>query len=119
MATADLILKNANVVTLEPGLPRAELVAIKGDRILLVAGNESLESVSGAGTRVIDCAGKTIVPGFNDAHCHIFSLVRQLLSVDISPSAVKSIEDIKAAITQKTQQTPLGKWVTARGYNDF
>ncbi|OGO22395.1 MAG: hypothetical protein A2Z28_02080 [Chloroflexi bacterium RBG_16_51_9] len=99
--------------------PSAEMVAVKGDRILLVAGNENLDEVRGAGTRVIDCAGKTVVPGFNDAHCHVFSLIRQLLSIDISPSAVDSIEDIKVAIAQKTQQTPRGNWVTATGYNDF
>ncbi len=119
MPTADLILKNANVVTMEPGLPRAEIVAVKGDRILLVSGNESLETVRGANTKIIDCAGKIIVPGFNDAHCHIFSLLRQLLSLDISPSAVGSIEGIKAAISQQTQKTPLGNWIVATGYNDF
>ena len=72
MPVADLILKNANVISVDPIQPTAELVAIKGDKILLVAGNESLQSVRGAKTKVIDCQGKTVVPGFNDAHCHIF-----------------------------------------------
>ena len=119
MPTADLILKNANVITMEPDAPRAELVAVKGDRIVLVGGNDSLDSVTGPGTRVVDCEGKTVVPGFNDAHCHVFSFLRQLLSVDIGPSSVKSIEDIKAAIYKKAQKTPPGRWITAAGYNDF
>ena len=119
MPIADLILKNARVITMDPAQPAAEMVAIMGDRILLVSGNDSVESVRGAGTRVIDCAGKTIVPGFNDAHCHVFSLLRQLLSIDISASSVSSIEDIKAAIYQKAQQTPPSQWLTATGYNDF
>ena len=72
MTVADLILKNARVITMDAARPAAEMVAVKGDRILLVGGNKDLESLKGAGTRVIDCAGKTIVPGFNDAHCHIF-----------------------------------------------
>jgi predicted amidohydrolase YtcJ len=75
MQTADLILRNANVITIDTAQPVAELVAIKGSRILLVTGHDELEQVSGAKTRVIDCQGKTLVPGFNDAHCHIFSLV--------------------------------------------
>src|SRR3989338_2052591 len=116
---ADLILKNARVITMDAAQPSAEMVAVKGDQILLVGGSESLESVTGPGTRVIECSGKTVVPGFNDAHCHVFSLIRQLLSVDISPSSVSSIEDIKAAIYRKAQQTAPGQWLTAFGYNDF
>ena len=119
MPAADLILKNANVVTVDPGQPTAEVVAVKGDKILLVAGNESLESVRGAKTRVIDCRGKTVVPGFNDAHCHIFSFIRKLLSIDLSPSSVSSISDIKAAISHKAQNTPSGQWISGTDYNDF
>jgi len=116
---ADLILKNANVITIDPGQPSAELVAIKGDKILLVANSGSLESVRGTKTRVIDCQGKTLVPGFNDAHCHIFSFLRKLISIDLSPPSVSSIDDIKAAIRQKAENTPPGQWITGTDYNDF
>ena len=119
MQVADLVLKNANVITVDPGQPTAELVSIKGDKILLVAGNENLESVRGARTRVIDCQGKTVVPGFNDAHCHIFSFLRKLLSIDLSPASVSSISDIKAVISRKAQSTPSGQWLTGTDYNDF
>lgn len=119
MLAADLILKKANVITMEPSHPPAELVAIKGDRVLLVAGNEELESVRGAGTRIVDCQGRTVVPGFNDAHCHLFSFIRKLLSVDLSPLSVSSINDIKAAIRHRARNTPLGKWLGGTGYNEF
>jgi len=119
MPVADLILKNANVITVDPGQPTAELVGIKGDKILLVADNESLGSVRGVKSKVIDCQGKTVVPGFNDAHCHIFSFLRKLLSIDLSPSSASSISDIKAAISQKAENTPGGQWITGTDYNDF
>ncbi|GAI35756.1 unnamed protein product, partial [marine sediment metagenome] len=119
MPAADIILKNANVITIDPGQPTAELVAIKGDKILLVAGGERLESVRGAKTKIIDCQGKTVVPGFNDAHCHIFSFIRMLLSINLSPSSVSSISDIKAAIRHQAQNTPPGKWLTGTDYNEF
>jgi len=119
MPVADLILKNAKVITMNSGNPSAGLVAIRGDRIWLVADNSELDSVSGAKTRVIDCQGKAVVPGFNDAHCHLFSLVRKLLSLDLSPSSVSSIAEMKAAIWHRAQNTPLGRWVTATGYNEF
>jgi len=119
MPAADLILKNARVITADAPQPGAGLVAISGDTITVVAGNDSLESFKGAGTRVIDCEGKTLVPGFNDAHCHIFSFLRKLQSVDLSPPKVSSIEDIKAAIRRKVENTPPGQWITGTDYNDF
>jgi len=115
----DLILKNASVITADPDKPAAGLVAVRGDRIMLVSDEDNLESVQGAGTRVIDCQGKTVVPGFNDAHCHIFSFLRKLLSVDLSPPKIRSIEDIKAAISKKAADTPRGQWITGTDYNDF
>ncbi len=119
MPAADIILKNANVITMDAGQPTAELVAITGDKISLVSGNDELESVAGASTRVIDCQGKTVVPGFNDAHCHLFSFIRKLLSLDLSPSAVGSIADIKTAIHRRVKETPPGKWLSGTDYNEF
>jgi len=119
MSGADLILKNANVVTIDARQPQAQMVAIRSDRILLVGNNDAIPSVKGAGTREIDCHGKTVVPGFNDAHCHIFSLIRKLLSIDLSPASVKSISDIKSAIRQRAQNIPPGEWLSATDYNEF
>jgi predicted amidohydrolase YtcJ len=119
MPDADLVLKNANVITVDPIKPTAGTVAIKGDRILLVGDNQSLESVKGSNTRVIDCQGKTVVPGFVDAHCHIFSFIRKLLGVDLSPPSVRSIEDIKEVVHRKAVHTPSGKWITGTDYTDF
>jgi predicted amidohydrolase YtcJ len=117
--SADLVLKNAKVITMNPDYPAAELVAIEGSRVLAVAGSEELEQLKGAKTRVIDCQGRTVVPGFNDAHCHIFPFIRSLRELDLSPSAVGSIVDIKAAIRHRAQSLPPGKWLTGSGYNEF
>jgi len=119
MPVADLILKNANVITMDSRQSKAELVAIKDGKILLVAGNEELESARGAGTKVIDCQGRTVVPGFNDAHCHAISFIRKLLSLDLSPSSVDSIDDIKTTIRNRAKNIPPGEWLTGTDYNDF
>ena len=116
---ADLILKNANVITMNPACPAAELVAIKGNRILLVATSEGMEPVRGARTKIIDCHGKTVVPGFNDAHCHVFSFIRKRRSLDLSPSSVRSIADIKVAIRRQVQSLSPGSWLLGDGYNEF
>ena len=119
MPVADLILKNANVITMDPRQPKAELVAIKDDKILLVAGNKELESVRGTETKVIDCQGKTLIPGFNDAHCHVISFIRKLISLDLSPSSIGSINDIKTNIHNRAENIPPGEWITGTDYNDF
>ncbi|MBI2848159.1 MAG: amidohydrolase [Chloroflexi bacterium] len=119
MPSADLVLKNANVVTMDPAQPHAELVAAKGDRILFVGRNADFDLVKGNRTRVIDCQGKTVVPGFNDAHCHIFSYLRKLLSIDLSPQYVRSISDIKGLIKAKADTTPSGQWISGTDYNEF
>jgi predicted amidohydrolase YtcJ len=117
--SADLVFTNANVITMDSGQPGAQLVATRGDRILMVGTSRDLDSVRGPATRVIDCQGKTIVPGFNDAHCHVFSMIRKQLSVDLSPASVSSITDIKAAISRRLQSLPTTKWVIGTDYNEF
>jgi predicted amidohydrolase YtcJ len=115
----DLVLKNAKVITMNAAQPVAELVAVSDDSIFFVGGNSELDRLTGKSTRVIDCAGKTLVPGFNDAHLHIFSLIRKLLSIDLSPAAVRSVADIKEAIRKKAESTPPGTWISGTDYNEF
>ncbi len=119
MPYSNIILKNANVITMDAGRPSAELVAITDDKITMVAGNAAIDTISDVGTKIIDCAGRTVVPGFNDAHLHFFSLVRKLLSIDLSPPAVRSIADIKDAVRRKAAGTPPGTWISGTDYNEF
>jgi predicted amidohydrolase YtcJ len=116
---ADLLLRNASVVTLDQAKPTAAIVAIKGNRILHVGNKEEAESLVGAKTKIIDCAGKTVIPGFNDAHCHPLALTASLLSVDCGPASARSIRELQARIRQRAEQTPQGEWIRAKGYNEF
>jgi predicted amidohydrolase YtcJ len=116
---ADLILKNANIITIDPLKPFARLVAIGNGRIVFVGADDQQGAWQGAGTKVIDCGGKTLVPGFNDAHCHIHSFLRKLLSLDLSPPAVKSIYDIQAVLKRKADKAPPSQWIVGTDYNDF
>ena len=116
--SADLLLYNAQVITLDQRQPTAELVAIGGNRILGVGGKDCLELYRGTETRLIDCEGRTVVPGFIDAHCHPLAFATTLLHVNCSPSAVKDIAGIQAGICRRAEQTPEGKWVRAAQYNE-
>jgi predicted amidohydrolase YtcJ len=95
------------------------MVAVEGDSISYVGNSKELDSFVGAGTRVIDCAGKAVLPGFNDAHLHLYSLVGKLLGIDLTPSSVRSIADIKEKVREKARHTPPGTWLSGVGFNEF
>ena len=86
-----LVLLNANVLTMQRDRPRAEAVAIAGDRILSVGNNADIRRLSSTHTRIVDCHGLTLLPGFNDAHCHLPGLARRLQDLDCSPQRAMSI----------------------------
>ena len=70
-ATADLVIKNAKIVTIDKDNPRAQAVAFKGQTIIAVASNKAVEKYIKEGvTEVIDAQSRLVVPGFNDAHIH-------------------------------------------------
>ncbi|MFH1651912.1 MAG: amidohydrolase [Chloroflexota bacterium] len=119
MPQAELVLKNVRVITMDHRRPYAVALAVRGDRVLMAGGVAEAASVTGPRTRVLDLGGGTVVPGFNDAHGHLFSFIRQLLGIDLSPEAVSSIEDIKAAVLRKARQTPTGEWLSGSGYNEY
>jgi predicted amidohydrolase YtcJ len=113
----DLILTNAKVITMNAGQPAAGMVAVDGDTIFSVGSSDAASRMTGKYTKVIDCGGKTVMPGFNDAHVHIFSLIKKLLSVDVSRA--RTIGDIKEAIRNKAAETPPGNWISGTDYNEF
>jgi len=119
MPTADLIFKNTDVITVDGKQPKADFVAVKCDKILFTGSKDFLNDFTGPNTRFIDCAGKTLLPGFNDAHCHVYSLLRKLTGIDLGAPGIKSIKDVQAAIKAKTAKTPPGEWITGTDYNEF
>jgi len=115
----DLVLKNARVLTVDRQQPVAGTVAVDGERIFAVGDAEDAELFVTPDTKTIDCQGLTLVPGFNDAHCHIFSFVRNQLSIDLGAPDIRSIEDIKAAVQKRAAATPPGQWIVGANYSDF
>ncbi len=67
---ADLVVRNANVLTIDKDHPRAEAVAVIGEEIVAVGSDRAIEAYIGEATEVIDADGRLVVPGFNDAHAH-------------------------------------------------
>jgi predicted amidohydrolase YtcJ len=70
---AELIILNAQVLTMDVASPRAEAVALQGNRILAVGDSATLHALAGPDTRIIDAKGATLLPGFVESHLHLFS----------------------------------------------
>ena len=115
---ADLILRNARVLAMEPQHPRASFVAIREGRILGVGGSREQASFTDPRTKVVDCQSMTLIPGFHDAHCHLLALASSLLSLNCRPPRVDSIAQIKELVRKEALVTPPGRWIKAFGYDE-
>lgn len=69
--TPHLILTNARVLTMDPAHPRAEAIALAGERIAAIGTRAEIEALAGPGTEVFDCNGATLMPGFVESHLHL------------------------------------------------
>jgi predicted amidohydrolase YtcJ len=107
--TADLIVTNAKVWTVDANHPRAQAVAVLGDRIVLVGSNADVEGLRGPHTRMIDAGGKLLVPGFNDAHVHFVNGGLQLDSVQLDD--VTGPEEFVRRVAEQAKKTPKGEWI--------
>lgn len=116
---ADLILFNANVLTMDHSFPKAELVAVRNRKILHVTRNEKWKEFKDAHTIVFDCRKRTVLPGFIDAHCHLQAFAESLVNLKLDHSNVKSIQDIQAEIKAVSKHHPPGAWIRLAGYNEF
>jgi predicted amidohydrolase YtcJ len=117
----DLIVINANVITVDPGLPRAEAFAVSNGRIVRVGTTRAIRQLAGHETVVVDAKGRTVTPGFNDPHLHprpTYPPDSPYEPVDLSPERVPTIDAMIAVLRAKAAITPAGMWVIGRGYND-
>ena len=112
---ADLLLVNADVVTVDDALPRAEAVAIAGDRILDVGSTEAMAKYRGENTEVIDLEGQMVIPGFIEGHGHYTSFGGSLMILDFRYA--KSFAEIVAMVAEAAAETPPGEWIIGRGWH--
>lgn len=104
-----LLLLNAAVRTMDARQPCAEAVAIAGNRIVAVGSATELSASAGRCTRVIDAGGRTVLPGFNDAHVHFLTGGFSLGSVDLRDA--RSPEEMAQRLAAHVRNLSAGRWV--------
>jgi predicted amidohydrolase YtcJ len=112
----DALLFNGNVLTMEPAA-RAGAVAFQNGRIAAVGDTKALLAEAGPRTTLYDLEGRTVVPGFIDAHAHIWKIGHLLTSM-LDLRRVPSIQDLCAAVHQRDAKLPPGDWLQGRGFNE-
>ncbi|HYA25887.1 MAG TPA: amidohydrolase family protein, partial [Terriglobales bacterium] len=113
---ADLIISNAKVWTGDESNPKAQAVAVLGDRIVAVGSNADVLLWRGAQTKLIDAHGKLLQPGFNDAHVHFTDGGRQLDNVQLNDAT--SAEEFVRRIAEQARKTPKGEWILGGDWDE-
>jgi predicted amidohydrolase YtcJ len=117
--SADMIIRNGKVTTLEKQNPFAEAIAIQSGRFLAVGSEKEIEAYRGEKTQVIDANGRAVVPGLNDSHLH---LIRGGLNfnLELRWDGVPSLADALRMLREQARRTPPPQWVrVVGGWTEF
>ena len=111
----DTLIRNGAVWTGNPSQPSAEAIGIRDGRIVAVGTLDEVRGILDREATVIDAAGRTVLPGFIDAHNHYLATAEQIASVDLKYPAVACIADLTRLIAESAENTPDGNWI--RGFS--
>lgn len=121
-APADLVVLDANVLTVAPGNPHAQAFAVRDGKFIAVGRTGDMKGLIGPKTAVWHLKGKTVTPGYNDAHLHpsaAFTEDAPQYVVPCGPDHVKNMEELIAALKRKANLSPKGQIVRGFGYDDI
>lgn len=111
---ADLVVINANVVTMDGANPRASAFAVRDGKFIAVGDEAAMAGHRGDTTRMIDARGRTLIPGLNDSHAHVIREGR-LYNLELRWDGVDSLERGLVMIREQAARTPKGQWVSVVG----
>ena len=114
--SADLIITNAKVWTMDKSHPSAQAVAVLGDRIVAVGSDAEVEAWRGPSTRVMEAGGKLLLPGFNDSHVHFVDGGMQLDAVELNDA--RSADEFARRIAERAGKTRRGEWILGGDWDE-
>lgn len=114
---ADTIFKNGVVLTMDSDNTICQAVAVKNNKIIAVGDNEFVESFGGSDTEIVELNGRTLMPGFIDAHMHLGMRGQNAaVIIDCNSDDVPTISGIMEKIKEAADKLPKGTWIKATGY---
>jgi hypothetical protein len=112
----DLIAIHGKVWTENPRMPEAEAIAVRDGRVAAVGTSAQMQALAGSGTRVIDLAGRRVVPGFNDAHVHFFWGGNSLANVHLTDATSKA--EFRRRIAEFAKTRKAGEWIADGNWDE-
>lgn len=111
------IFENGVVLPVDEAFSQHEAIAIKGNRIVAIGSNSAVRSAAGRADKVVDLAGRTMLPGFIEPHMHFALLAGLGHWPDIGPFEYESTKDALEALKKIAANTPADEWVVARQFD--
>jgi predicted amidohydrolase YtcJ len=110
----DVIFVNGDIYT-QATPSRAQAIAVRGDRVIAVGSNDEIRKLKGNRTQVVDLAGHFVMPGFNDAHCHLASGGFEQMNVNLV--GTKSLEEMQERIAARAKTARPDDWILGSGWD--
>src|SRR5215472_8849809 len=115
----ELIVEDAEFVTMAPGTGSAQAMLVRDGRIAAVGPAEAVRAAASPGARAARLDGATVIPGLIDAHCHVCDVGYLAAGADCSQPSAPDIPAIQARLAEAAGRTPEGSWVTGGGYVEY
>lgn len=113
--TADIVLLNGKIYTVNASNEIVEAVAIKDGKIWKVGSTDEIRDLVGEATEQIDLEGKATYPGLIEGHAHIMGVGQNLINVDLRET--ESYQELVDAVAARAKETPKGEWILGRGWH--
>ncbi len=110
----NLIFRNGTILTMDPAKPEASALAVRGERILAVGGEEVLD-LSHRNTEHIDLEGRCLLPGFHDSHVHLTQHGLELHRLHLHETA--TLEEALTRVAERAEDLPAGSWILGSGFS--
>jgi predicted amidohydrolase YtcJ len=115
--SADLVLYNGNIVTVERSQPQAQALAVVGNRIVAVGSDAQIKPWIGPQTRAIDLHGMTAIPGLMDSHAHFLGTGESLSELDVSARQAPTWGAVVARVAAAVKRAKPGEWIIGNGWH--
>ncbi|KAB2742360.1 amidohydrolase [Brucella anthropi] len=112
----DIVFKGGTILTMNDKAPRAEAIAIRGNKILAVGKLDDVQSAIGSGAQVVDLQGRTLMPGLIDPHMHfVFTAFEDW--IDVSPITTPDYATVWSKLQKGVADAKPGEWVRAQQFD--
>ena len=112
--TADIILTNGKIITVDDRFTIAQALAIKGERVIATGSSAAIEKLRGQQTQLIDLQGRTVIPGLIDNHAH-FMRAAEYWHREVRLDGITSHKEALNRISEKVRESKGGEWVVVLG----